>query len=372
MGARIRFHELSESRYDAHAFILDEDGTRYHETATVSVSVVSAADFNEHVDKEIEQARVDQRFPLDLSLLQWAELLQLNSNTTVIRNSTMNAASGSEEDGPLLVIGIKTAVLKNFARRQAIRETWANKAVLPPHVKVFFIGCIPNKENLRDVQRHETAIALERAAYGDLLTEELVQCEDSHFLLAEKVSSFLEWVHADLPQTKYVMIADDDIYTKVNGVVNDLQSVVQREKLYLGELPNPVHHRPLEPIRDPSSLYYTSKHSYPMEQFIPYAAGPHFILSMDCVRFIARNRRRLRSLSGQDDTSVALWLLIIQVHVQQTPALVSLRFFPCKNDVLSLADLSPLGIRSIHANVLHNRPFCFGFDRTTWEWRPIE
>ncbi|KAH7467264.1 Hydroxyproline O-galactosyltransferase GALT2 [Phytophthora ramorum] len=371
MGAKLRFQELAEGSYVARAYIWDaEMDERYRETNPLSFSIVNAADFGAHTDQLVERYRVDQEFPPDLNILQWAEQLKQESFLPQTKSTCQSGiANDSRSNDVFLVIGVKSAVITNFARRQAIRETWASKAA---QVKVFFLGCTPNLESIpshRDRLRLEAAIELEKAVYGDLLTGEL-ECEDSHSFLAEKVASFLGWVVAELPQTQFVMIADDDIYVRVNFIVKDLTTVMPHKRLYLGELANSLHPRPYAPVRIASDSYYTSKLSYPMEQFVPYAAGPHFVLSMDCVRFIARNRRHLASLNGHDDTSIALWLLTIQVHVQRTSALISYRFIPCEDNVLSIADLSPLAIRSIHANLLHNRTLCHGFDRLVWEWKP--
>jgi hypothetical protein len=88
---------------------------------------------------------------------------------------------------------------------------------------------------------------------------------------------------------------------------------------------------------------------------------------MDCVQFIAKNSNRLRGLGAADDVSVALWLLTIQVHVEHTPAFSSLRIGECKNGMISLADMSVFGLRSIHANLAEERLLCEEFDRVTWQ-----
>ncbi|KAL3672728.1 hypothetical protein V7S43_002021 [Phytophthora oleae] len=369
---KIRFQDLPLGDYVARAYIYDGD-VRYHETKPLSFSLVSAAEFEKQLERQIEETRENHKFPPDLNILEWA--MQSNESRSAGKltadHDILSRDSSSTE--VLLTIGVKTAVVDNFARRQAIRDTWASKVTLPANVRVFFIGCMPNMAKIpskRNRQRLRNAIALERAVYGDLLTEEL-ECEDSHFLLANKVSAFIEWVVAELPETKFVMIADDDIYMRVRSIARDLSTTVPQKRLYLGELSNGLHPSPLAPTRIPDDPYFTSERSYPLSQFVPYAAGPHFLLSIDCVQFIAQNRRRLASISGQDDTSIALWLLAIQVHVEETPALASLRFSQCKNNVLSFADLSPLGIRFIHANLLHNRTFCHGFELQIWEWRPL-
>ncbi|KAG3118208.1 hypothetical protein PI125_g3133 [Phytophthora idaei] len=370
IGTRIRWHNLPHGRYVARAFFSDrEHGTRYHETDPVSFLIAGAQDFDAQLEQQIEQIRSDQKFPPDLNILQWAQHVK-SEDTRTFRNKTMTQATAFPSDELRLVIGIKTAVLTNFAQRQAIRETWASKAAVPSHVKVFFLGCTPVVDSISDIldrQRILAAVKLERDVYGDLLTDEL-ECDDKYTLLTEKVSAFLEWVAAELPRTEFVMVTDDDVYVRVDKLVEDL-NMLPHEGLYVGELSDTLHSAPLRPVRNPAQSYYTPRESYPLEQLPPYAGGPHYLLSMDCVRFIGKNRRRLASLGGLEDTSVALWLLAIQVHVQFTSAFASLRLWFCKDNLLSFADLSPLGMRSIHVNLLNGRRFCHNFDRMLWVCR---
>ncbi|KAG4051385.1 hypothetical protein PC123_g13388 [Phytophthora cactorum] len=327
-----------------------EHGTRYHETDPVSSLVAGAQDFDADLEQQIEQIRSDQKFPPDLNFLQWAQHVK-SEDTRTFRNKTMTQSTTFPSDELRLVFGIKTAVLTNFAQRQAIRETWASKAAVPSHMKVFFLGCTPVVDSISDIldrQRILAAVKLERDVYGDLLTDEL-EFDDKYTLLTEKVSAFLEWVAAELPRTEFVMVTDDDVYVRVDKLVEDLH-MLPHEGLYVGELSDTLYSAPLRPAQS----YYTPRESYPLEQLPPYAGGPHYLLSMDCVRFIGKNRRRLASLGGLEDTIVALWLLAIQVHVQFTSAFTSLRLWFCKDNLLSFVDLSPLGhVASLEDITIH-------------------
>lgn len=134
---RIIFQELPEGRHVAHAFIFD-GVTRYHETNPISFSLPSAENFDAHIQQQREQIRADNKFPRDLGVLQWAEQQQSDKsypyNTS---EDSLRFANEAHSDELKLVIGIKTAVLTNFAQRQAIRETWARKSDLPSNAKVF-------------------------------------------------------------------------------------------------------------------------------------------------------------------------------------------------------------------------------------------
>ncbi|RLN60058.1 hypothetical protein BBJ29_003625 [Phytophthora kernoviae] len=218
--------------------------------------------------------------------------------------------------------------------------------MLPTGVKVFFVGCRPSVasqslENSDDEvnaypRQLWDAIHLEKLVYGDLLTDEL-DCDDTYSGLGDKVKEFLHFTATHYAHAQYVMIADDDLYA---------------------EKPNRIN----------SSMYryVLSKEQYPFSKLPPFAIGAYIFLSMDCAQFISKNRRRLRDLDGMDDMSMALWLMVIQVHAKPFGRLEHLRGGPCSDNLVALGDLSPLSIRVVHDNVLAQRRLCHGFDRYTW------
>lgn len=52
---------------------------------------------------------------------------------------------------PMLLVGVRTAVVSNFPFRQAIRETWASKSVLPQGVKVVFWDVDRTRRELAEI-----------------------------------------------------------------------------------------------------------------------------------------------------------------------------------------------------------------------------
>lgn len=104
-----------------------------------------------------------------------------------------------------------------------------------------------------DDERHRQlfrdAVALEKAAYGDLLTEEL-DCQDAYELLPDKVTKFYHFAAINFPQTSYVMIADDDIYLRVDKLVKLLDGLDSTKRVYLGQAWNSVFSRASTPVRE--------------------------------------------------------------------------------------------------------------------------
>ncbi|RLN14501.1 hypothetical protein BBJ28_00021110 [Nothophytophthora sp. Chile5] len=373
-GANIEFDDLARGNYTARAFITDAAGVaRFHETTTISLSIVSVQVFEKYTADMVEQRRKALQLPKDVNLLEWANQQRRFASDGMTKEGGIEGrnhdfAAFSDASDVKLVIGVKTAMVANFPRRQAIRDTWAHRSGLRHDVKVIFIGCTPKfatSSSESERQQIQIAIRLEKETYGDLLTEEL-DCEDSYAGLANKVKAFLHFAATKFPQSPFVMIADDDIYLRVDQLVDQLQHAKDPKRLYIGQVWDELLARRLTPVRDVSHRYYLSEKTYPLNAFPPFAFGPHYLMSMDCARFIAKNLSWFWGLGGMDDVSVALWLLTIQVHVEHTAAFSSLRIQACKEGTISFADLSPLGIRSIHANLLSQRAFCHGFDRVTW------
>lgn len=336
-----------------------------HALIMVSSSVVTFTNLeNSEFMGQMHEFHLEQESP---DLLTWFEALSPKSRVPVVE-VPMNYAAEPSRQPPLVVVGVKTSVLYGFPFRQAIRETWASKSALAQNVQLLFIGCRPDAPEVRPVVV-QSALDLERQQYGDLLTHEL-DCNDGYDHLVRKVTEFLAYVTAleSNLQPQYVMIADDDIYLRTPELVNALQYQARSSRYYAGQVYATQFGIPMLSIRNPLHRNYISEAQYPMDELVPYAVGAHFIMSIDCAQFIARNRKQLRALASLDDVSIAFWLLMLQVHPEHSSAFHSLRNSGCQtDDFLSLADLSPTGIRAIHDNAKNRQNFCHGMNRTEWQ-----
>ncbi|KAE9324232.1 hypothetical protein PF001_g3521 [Phytophthora fragariae] len=285
LDSDIVFHELPEGQHTVRAYIANrsEGGARRHLTETVTFSIVSATEFEEYTEDLVRRSRENLKLPRDLDILEWAQQQHVQGQGA--RHDLDAALSSGDVDVPRLVIGIKTAVLSNFPRRQAIRETWGKQTTLS-RVKVIFLGCSPSMVDVDD-ERHQQlfreAVALEKVVYGDFLTGEL-NCEDSYRLLTEKVKAFYQFAATTFPQTPYVMIADDDVYLRVEKLVSLLDGLGSTRRIYLGQAWNSVFSRTPTPVRDEFHKNYLPREQYPMRELLPYAFGAHYVISMDCSR----------------------------------------------------------------------------------------
>ncbi|KAL3658808.1 hypothetical protein V7S43_016176 [Phytophthora oleae] len=377
----LMIESMEAGNHTARLVMLDssspEAGRRLMQSEVVTFAILSDEDFAISLD---QQRRDDQALyksdpgEENLGVLDWFQLRKKEEDNLYITREIDAATSadkptegdnsyGSPTDPPLLVIGVKTKVIDGFPFRQAIRQTWANKDSAPPNVRVLFVGCrVPTSATEEDRQ----AIAYEQAVYnGDLLTD-VLDCEDSYATLPEKVKEFIYYVgaHHVLRRAAYVMIADEDVYVRTDGFAKQLAAIGPFTDLYAGHV---KEGNAFVPERDPEQRYYLPESVYPLDEFPPFACGPHYFMSMDVAEFIAYNREELQGLGPLDDVTIALWLLAIQVHPQHLAQFQNLRETPCTNVLLAYADLGPTAMRIIHSNLRSGRDFCYGFNKHTWD-----
>ncbi|KAK1940449.1 Beta-1 [Phytophthora citrophthora] len=348
-----------------------------------SFSLVNQTESDAAIARKLHKNDERIRKGYKMSLVEWAQRQQHQPDQETLERLQFDTEIRGIEGGKtnlsdlLMVIGVRTAGISRFPYRQAIRETWASQSALPEGVKVFFLGCRPytsvpqesalNSTEDAKIRRMWEAIELEKQVYGDLLTSEL-DCDDKYTSLADKTKEFLHFAATTYPQAQYVMIADDDLYLRLDQIVAWLRGLGSRQRFYAGEVHKIGNGLRSLPTRDPGSPHNLPREVYPLDELPPYALGASFFLSMDCAQFVSKNRRWLRDLSGMDDISVALWMLVWQVHPVHHTGLEYLRAKPCRNDLVALSDLSVAAIHLMHANILSQSALCQGFDRRVWMW----
>lgn len=401
---------LPVGEHSARAFVaasaeMTPETERKHMTHVVMFTVVDEQDFEKHEQRRLELERARLGLPSDQGLLYWAlagafrhqhfinssqascqqtkqsgdETSHTCSADTTISSTVTQPTVSTSAEPPFLIIGVKTRLVDGFPFRQAIRQTWASAKSLPAGVRILFVGCRlpvsaadppPSSHDNESREQIIAALELEKRAFGDLLTDEL-DCDDGYRHLPNKVKQFMYYVatHERYRLAKFVMIADDDIYLRVSTLTAELRQQGELVRMYAGSsLAKPF----LLPIRDAQHLHFVPRSVYPMDEFPPFALGPHYLLSMDCVEFIAENRDELQGLGVLDDVSVALWLLAIQVHPQHIDEFRLLRSSRCRDELLSLADLSPLAMHVIHKNLEQGLGLCHGLDQDLWDKRTVK
>ncbi|GMF19917.1 unnamed protein product [Phytophthora lilii] len=378
--------------YTLQAYFSDIDrngnptGERHLPTLPISFSVVTDDAYAAFTAEFMHTRQPKYRVGYNISLVDWASQQQKQRRGEILSRlkqdhvspllSKVGHGMRADKEDLVLLIGVKTAVRTNFALRQAIRETWASKVTLPPDVKVLFVGCrasvnasdgskVDSLKLHQEQRKLREAIALEKLVYRDMLTDEL-DCDDSYLDLANKVKEFLHVAVTQYRHAQFVMIADDDVYVRADKLVKRFKRMGPQTRYFSGQVPSIQNARKNVANRDPYSPHSLSFEQYPLSELPPMAMGAYYFMSMDCARFISKNRGRLRSLNGVDDITIPLWMLATQVHVKHEDDLGFLRGEPCSNRFVAFGDLSPLSLREVHSNLQENRSFCHGFDKQLW------
>ncbi|CAM9109749.1 unnamed protein product, partial [Discosporangium mesarthrocarpum] len=265
---------------------------------------------------------------------------------------------------PFLVVGVKSAV-GNFDRRQALRQTWMTSDLgsMTGKVCLQFVVGNPVPGSPEETSR---ALEMESIAYSDLLTgANGLPVVDSYWSLVEKTVAFMALAVTQFGDFRYLMMADDDIYLRLDMVAEALDGLPPGEHFYAGQVWANKMRRPIRPQRDPHLKNYLPVESWPLEVLPPFATGPHYLLSRECVDFITLNRGKLQGVGTLEDVSVALWMLALQVHPEHLDRFVDAKE-NCVDNAVSLASLHPFGIRAIHANLQAGRPICTGYSPDHW------
>ena len=264
---------------------------------------------------------------------------------------------------PLLVVGVKCAAYA-ISQRDAMRRTWLSDAPQDGSLVVrFVIGRSADPYVAKALER-------ERDVYGDVLIPPFMNIEDGYKSLVPKTKAFASYAFTHFPTASYVMFCDDDVLVDVARLLEVMDGGLPRQKFYAGQVWAEHFRKPTLPQRSPTHRNYLPEDVYPMSQLPPFAIGPHYLLSMDCVHFIHKNADELQGVGTLEDVSVALWLLALQVHPQHSEQFTNARLFGCVEHSVSVADLTARGIRAIHANRRRNASACEGYEELAWVKTP--
>ena len=162
------------------------------------------------------------------------------------------------------------------------------------------------------------------------------------------------------PNLGYLMIVDNDVYVRLSNLTSVLRSMRGVRKFFAGQVWQEQYGRPLRPQRDVDLKNYLPWSLWPMRDFPPVAIGPHYLMSRDCVRFLTKNKARLRGVGTLEDVSISVWLRAYGVVPEHVKWFSNAKNFGCMKGVVSLSDLSTMAIVHIHENLMSGRSMCDG------------
>ncbi|CAM9296338.1 unnamed protein product, partial [Choristocarpus tenellus] len=221
------------------------------------------------------------------------------------------ARSCYNDNALLLVVGVKSTV-GGLQRRQTLRQTWMTTDLgnFAERVCIQFVVGNPGLDSQEDF----VALELEHQIYGDMLIGlNGLEVVDSYTTLVEKTVGFMFLAMERFGPFRYLMMVDDDVYLKLNILSEALNNMQYTKRFYAGQVWAKEMKQVIRPQRDPQHKNYLPQEKWPIEMLLPFAIGPHYILSQDCVEFVVKNRGWLHGVGTLEDVSIALWMLAIQV-----------------------------------------------------------
>lgn len=278
-------------------------------------------------------------------------------------NSNANVGGNNNSLRRFLMIGVKSSV-NAFEYRQAIRSAWSSRTQEDPDTCVFFLigGLNETQHAEKKAKKLNNALKNEQRIFGDLLLYPDLPVIDSYYTLVEKTSKFMKFAVVNY-KFSYLMICDDDVFLDVRALTTGLRDSASRTKFYAGQVWEIQYKRKIRPNRDETHRNSLTEAEYPFDTLPPFAIGPHFVVSYDCAHFIATNEHALKGVGTLEDVTMSFWLMSIGVKAQHVPWFNNARNEECTNNLVSLADLRPHGIKRVGLNVQQGKPLCEGFQR---------
>ncbi|OWF42017.1 beta-1,3-galactosyltransferase 1-like [Mizuhopecten yessoensis] len=178
------------------------------------------------------------------------------------------------KDNVYLIIYVHTAP-PNFHKRQMLRQTWGQKAILNQYRSkmVFVMGAVADNRVMEKVK-------MEHAHYGDIVQEDFV---DSYRNLTHKGIAALNWVSSYCYNATYALKTDDDIMVNIFKLVSKLTSDIEN-RLGKTDLILCNQWLRMKVLRDKKSKWYIPKEDFEPNYFPAYCSGSAFILSIDVIR----------------------------------------------------------------------------------------
>ncbi len=202
----------------------------------------------------------------------------------ILRPKLAKCNSAKHGKKPLLLIVIMIAP-DLFARRDAIRSTWANPnkaagySTLMDVIVLFVIG-------LARTTLLNEKINLEHLKYNDIL--QFGNFKDSYGKLTIKVLGSFWWAHRHCSTTHFILRVNDDVVVNMFSLVPFLHSVLwyktdgnkNKSNKNYGSRIIMGNFYPNSPVyREKSNKFFVRKNEYEQDVYVPYVEGSAFIVT---------------------------------------------------------------------------------------------
>ncbi|KAJ9689467.1 hypothetical protein PVL29_014918 [Vitis rotundifolia] len=215
--------------------------------------------------------------------VRFGNLLKFGSCTFFSHNSSSSASFpplNSTSDDIRILIGILT-LPDQYHRRHFLRMIYGTQSPAGAKVDVKFVFCNLTKED------QKVLVALEIMRYDDIIilncTENMNQGKTYTYF--SSLPEMLNSTEGPSPPYHYVMKADDDIYLRLDKLVESLRPL-PREDLYYG--------------------YVIPCGS--MDPFHHYMSGMGYLVSWDIVEWVSVSEVSRNHLEGSEDRVFGDWM----------------------------------------------------------------
>ncbi|KAA3670125.1 uncharacterized protein DEA37_0005879 [Paragonimus westermani] len=163
------------------------------------------------------------------------------------------------------------------------------------NVRTFFLlGELPPNQDILTVNYIQKSLEQENKIYGDLLQFDFVDHYNNN---TYKLMAALQFAAEYCPQTRFVMIVDDDFLVHPMNLIKSLTQVTQTQyPRYVAGHVFPHSN----PLRSPFSKWYVSYNDYPYSVYPRYPSGGSIIISMPVVKLLLVGMRFTRYLFIDD------------------------------------------------------------------------
>lgn len=208
---------------------------------------------------------------------------------------------------PFLVLLIATEA-RQVEERNAIRQTWGNESVAPPHrlVRIFLLGRTEGELGLLQ----QSMLQAESRRHHDIIQQDFL---DTYNNLTIKTLMGMNWVAMYCPQASYVMKTDSDMFINTEYLLNKLlrPELKPKTNYFTGN-----NMRGFGPNRNKNSKWYMPPELYPSETYPTFCSGTGYVFSGDLARKIYQASLSIPYLHLED---VYVGICLAKLRIEPSP-----------------------------------------------------
>lgn len=222
------------------------------------------------------------RFDTSLLNLGKCAISHANSSQTPTNTTTSSSSSHDQDDDDVrILIGILT-LPDHYHKRHFLRLIYGIQSPVGARVDVKFVFCNLTKED------QKVLVALEIMRFDDII---ILDCRENmnkgktYTYFSSLPGMLLDATDAPYPPYHFVMKGDDDIYFRLQNLVDSVTPLARRDLYYGYVIPCPS-----------------------MDPFVHYMSGMGYLVSWDIVEWIKDSDVPKKHLEGPEDKVFGEWL----------------------------------------------------------------